>query len=721
MSLFRLEFVPADAPGPGAAGEVAHLVMDDPARAENVLDEPALAELEEALAGIEARPGLRGLVLRSGKPGSFLTGVDVEELAGHEDRGEVLAQIRRRQRLFGRLAALPFPTVAAIEGMCLGAGTELALTCSSRVAAEEPGTRIGLPQILLGAIPAAGGTTRLPHLTGLSAALDLILGGRPLDGREAERVGLVVRAVPGVWLPKHARRRLAELAPRSPGEVPRRDRWRAGGLRSWLVDGTPFGRGWTFARARARMRARADGRYPAPIAALSVLHHGFAQSADVSLRLEAEWMSDLTTGPVCRSMVRAFRLGERARREPPAVEAAAPLERLQVVGAGATGTAVTALASRSGLEVRLRDTDPAALTRALRALRARVLESRGGRAARHEIEAQLARVFPGTELAGLRRADCAIEAVGEDLDAKRRVFGELEVRMRPEALLATTTSTLSVDELASGLQHPGRFVGLHFPHPAQRVPLVEIVRGARTTPSALATAFALARRLGRTPIVVSDTPGFVVHRILVPYLRESLHLLEEGFRVTDVDGAMRRFGMPMGPCETMDEMGLDAVARLTGALSQAFPGRVAPAPALDEMVTEGRLGRKSGVGFYRYRGRRRAPDAQTARRFQPARERRSSSLHALAERMALVMVNEAAHAVEEGVVAGAGILDLALLYGAGFPPFRGGPLRYADALGAAKVEARLSALRAEKGERFLPAPWISRLSAEGGTFTAPLD
>lgn len=745
MSVFRVEFLPADASGrgevaaaatPGAPvrpggeqGGIAHLVMDDPARRSNVLDEQALGDLEVALGLLEERPDLGGLVVRSGKPGIFMAG-DVEALAALTERTQALALVRRAQAACARLAALPFPTVAAIEGTCLGGGTELALACSSRVAALESHTQIGLPEVLLGVIPGAGGTTRLPRLVGLSTALDLILTGCTMDARSAERAGLVARAAPGVWLIDHAHRRLAELA--GPGrdrgrgttgvQGPRRDRWRPRGLRSWFMDGTPFGRGLTFARARAVTRARTGGHYPAADAVLSILQHGVARPVEASLRLEAEWMSDLVAGPVCRNLVRAFRLAERARQELlPGMDGSVTVERLQIVGAGGMGAGIAELASRHGVEVRLRDTDPAALARAVRAVRARVAE-RAGRTgtAPHETEGQLARIFPSLDLAGLKRADLAIEAVVEDLDVKRRVFGELEVRMRPDAVLATNTSSLSVDELAAGLERPQRFVGMHFFDPVHRMPLVEVVRGAKTSAATLATAVALVRRLGRTPVVVNDGPGFVVNRVLMPCLREALHLVEDGYRVGDVDAAMRAFGMPRGPFEVMDELGLGVTANVIAVLGRAFPERVAPAPQLEILVGEGFLGRRSGAGFYRYWRGRRTLDPLAARLLRPARERRPASLEVLAERMTLAMVNEAAHCLADGVVADAGTLDLALLQGAGFPPHRGGPLRHADALGLAKVEARLTALRAEKGERFRPAPLIAELAARGGTFTGPL-
>jgi 3-hydroxyacyl-CoA dehydrogenase / enoyl-CoA hydratase / 3-hydroxybutyryl-CoA epimerase len=308
----------------------------------------------------------------------------------------------------------------------------------------------------------------------------------------------------------------------------------------------------------------------------------------------------------------------------------------------------------------------------------------------------------------------------EDLEIKRRVFAELEVRSREDAVLATNTSSLSVDTIAQGLAHPGRVCGFHFFNPVHRMPLVEVVRGTATSDQTVLTAVALARRLGKTPVVVADAPGFVVNRILMPYLQESLVLLEEGFSIADLDAAMRRFGMPMGPIELLDEIGLDVAQRAAGALSKAFPERAATVSALDTMVARGRLGRKNGLGFYRHRGRKHTPDPHVRSLLRLTRRRTAPTPDALSERMVLAMINEAALCLEQKVVPEAGWIDLAMILGAGFPPFRGGVLRYADTFGLAKAVTRLSALRAEKGDRFQPAPLLVSLAESGGTFTAPV-
>jgi 3-hydroxyacyl-CoA dehydrogenase/enoyl-CoA hydratase/3-hydroxybutyryl-CoA epimerase len=714
MSVFRVEMQPRG---------VAHLVMDHPARKVNVLDYEAIADLELAVGELERTDGLKGVVLRSGKSGSFIAGADISTIGALTDREQVLALIRRAHGAFNRLAGLACPTVAAIDGVCLGGGTELALACDSRIAGEEARTQIGLPEVLLGIFPGFGGSQRLPRLVGLSSALDLILTGRALDARRAERTGLVARAVPAAWLIERAHEHLETLAARPARR--RRDAYRPAGLGAWFVDRTPFGQAIALGRARSMTMARTRGQYPAPIAAIEVLERTLRLPLEAGLAIEASRVADLVVGPVCKHLVRIFELSERAKKEAvvadPAVQPAA-VRSMMLVGAGVMGGGIAELASRHGIEVRVRDLKPEALTRALETARSLIAERgrrrRGARdEAAREADAQMARIQPTLELSGVGRAQFAMEAVVEDLDVKRRVFAELEVRLADGAVLATNTSSLSIDALARGLAHPERLCGFHFFNPVHRMPLVEIVRGERTSDQSLVTAVALARRLGKTPVVVADSPGFVVNRVLMPYLSEAMALLGEGYALADIDASMRRFGMPMGPFEVLDEVGLDVAHKVAGVLGQAFPDRAPGSSPLEKMIAAGRLGRKNGLGFYRHAGRRRRPDPGLRRLLGLTRGRRAASLDALAERMVLAMINEAARCLEEKVVADAGMLDLAMIFGAGFPPFRGGVLRHADGLGLAKVEARLIALRAEKGDRFKPAALLSRLAAEGGTFT----
>lgn len=709
MNVFRVE---------RRDGGLAHLVVDHPGRKLNVLDGDAIASLEAALSDLEASPP-KGLIVISGKPGSFIAGADLDAIAGITDMSLVHTLVRRGQAAYSRLAALTCPTIAAIDGICLGGGTELALACDSRIATEEARTQIGLPEVMLGILPAWGGTTRLPRLVGLPAALDLILTGRALDARRAEKMGLVARAVPAAWLVEMAEQHLARVGKRSAKQ--RRDRYRPAGFMDWMLDATPPGRALVFSQARKGVLARTGGAYPAPLAVLRVLEHTHGRPVAQGLVAEADAVAPLVVGPVCKNLVRIFRLSEDAKRAnvvaDPGVRAET-VSAMALVGAGVMGAGIAELAARQGITVRMREIKAEALQKGLLTIRGVIAErGRRKRTAVREVDAQMARVLPTLELTGMAHADFALEAVVEDLDVKRRVFAELEVRIPPGALLASNTSSLSIDSLASGLLHPERFVGFHFFNPVHRMPLVEVVRGERTSDTALVTAVTLARRLGKTPVVVKDSPGFVVNRVLMPYLREALYMLEEGYAVADLDAAMRRFGMPMGPFEVVDEVGLDVAVKVAGVLTAAFPERMQPSPALEQLIAAGRLGRKNGRGFYRHRGRKRTVDPNVRGVLGVRQNRRPQAVDTLTERMVLAMVNEAARCVEEGIVAGSEQVDLAMIFGAGFPPHRGGVLRHADTMGLAHVADRLTAYHAEKGARFEPCALLVAKAEAGETFT----
>lgn len=699
-------------------GGVAHLIVDHPARKLNVLDFDALASLEAALTDLEAATP-SGVIVSSGKPGSFIAGADVEAIGSITDEVQVHAFVRRGQLAYQRLAALPCPTVAAIDGVCLGGGLELALACDSRIASEEPRTTIGLPEVMLGILPAWGGTTRLWRLVGLPTALDLILSGRTLDARRAEKAGLVARAVPAAWLLERAEERLAALRARPTGK--RRDVYRARGPLDAFLSGTAPGRSIVFAQARKGVLGRTAGVYPAPLAVLGVLERTVGASVEQGLLDEAATVAPLVVGPVCKNLVRIFHLNEAAKRANVVADPSLKperIERMALIGAGVMGAGIAELAARQGIDVRMRELKPEALQKGLQAIR-KVIDERGRkkRQPAREKDAQMAHVLPTLELTGMGRADFAIEVVVEDPEVKRRVFGELEVRIPATALLATNTSSLSVNALADGLRHPERFVGFHFFNPVHRMPLVEVIRGERTSDAALVTAVGLARRMGKTPVVVKDSPGFVVNRVLMPYLREALHLLDEGWRVADLDAAMKRFGMPMGPFEVVDEVGLDVAHKVAGVLSKAFPTRMEPSSALETLIAAGRLGRKNGLGFYRHEGRKRTPDAAVRSLLRLGEGRRPQTLEPLAERMVLAMINESARVVEEGLVSGPDVVDLAMIFGAGFPPYRGGVLRHADTLGLTHVVERLRALHAEKGARYEPCALLVARAQSGESFT----
>ena len=582
--------------------------MDDPARRSTCIDEPALADLERRSPSSRRAPGLRGVIVRSGKRGSFVAGADVErDRRDHGPRAGAApwsGARTRPSRAWPRCPARRWPRSTA---SAWAAGSELALACDSRVAAEEPHTQIGLPEVLLGIIPGFGGTTRLPRLVGLSTALDLILTGRTLDARRAERAGLVARAVPGAWLIEHAHRRLAELAARgragrgASAQRPPGDRWRPRSLRSWFMDGTPFGRGLTFARARALTQARTGGHYPAPVAALSVLHHGFAQPVEASLRLEAEWVSDLVVGPVCKNLVRVFQLAERARKEPlPGTGAAVAVERLAGRGRRRDGrrhrrAREPRTASRCGCATSTRPR-----WRARCAPCARASPSAGRPRGRTR----------GTRPRGSWRASCpALELAGAEPRGPRdRGGGRGPGRQAPRVRRARGAHAA---RRGAGDQHLLALAWTSWPRGSSTRSASSGCTSSTRSTACRWSRWCAARRprtrrwprpsrsrggSGRTPVVVKDSPGFVVNRVLMPYLREALHLLEDGYRVRRRGrghaGLRHAHGAVRGGGRGRARRGREAWPR---SWAGAFPERIAPAPQLEALLRQGCLGRKSGA------------------------------------------------------------------------------------------------------------------------------
>ncbi|HWP33983.1 MAG TPA: 3-hydroxyacyl-CoA dehydrogenase NAD-binding domain-containing protein, partial [Thermodesulfobacteriota bacterium] len=586
--------------------DVALVTFDRPGSTVNVLSTPVMARLNEICAELEraaAAGEIHGVVVASAKPDVFIAGADVREIAAIADAADGEAKAARGQAILERLARLPLTTVAAIHGACLGGGLELALACRMRVATDDPKTRLGLPEVTLGIIPGFGGTQRLPRLIGLEAALDLILTGRQVDGRTARRLGLVDDLVARPILLAVAKayaRGQARPRPR-PQPLARR-------LRRLLLERTRPGRALLFRQAERTVRARTRGRYAAPLKALEAVRGGLELPLAQALALEARLIGPLLASDACKALVGLFLVQEQAKRQ--AVGPARSVAKIGVVGAGLMGAGIAQAAAAAGLDVRLRDVSVEALAEGMKRVAAVVREGvRRGRLAPAEAAAQLARISATTDWRGFRRADLVIEAVVEDAEVKREVFRQAAA-VAPAALLASNTSSLSIDTLAEGLPDPARLVGMHFFNPVHRMPLVEVVRGRRTGEEALATAVALAKQLGKTPVVVGDGPGFLVNRVLAPYLAEAVRCVLEGVAIERVDGAMEDFGMPAGPLAVLDEVGLDTAARVAAVLEAGLGPRFAFGPPLERLLEAGRRGRKGGLGFYRYdaAGRRRGPD-----------------------------------------------------------------------------------------------------------------
>jgi 3-hydroxyacyl-CoA dehydrogenase / enoyl-CoA hydratase / 3-hydroxybutyryl-CoA epimerase len=699
---------------------VAWVTFDDPVRKHNVLDEPVmrrLAELLDELARGAATGQVRVVVFESAKPDSFIAGADVDAIAAIEDPAEGEAKSLLGQAIYLDLERLKVPTVAAIHGVCLGGGLELTLACRFRVCSDAPATRLGLPEVQLGLLPGWGGTTRLPRLLGLQAALGLLLQGEPVRASRARRLGLVSEVFPAELFRDEVRKFALEV-PSLPDGASRPDR----GLGKRLLEDSVPGRRIVLATAKRQVLKRTGGHYPAPLKILEVLRKSAGSSVTDALAVEARAFGELTATSVHRNLLHLFRLREEARKTSRAVPGgeARAIRRVGVVGAGVMGGGVAQLAAYHDLDVQLKDIQDDAVASGLhhaRELFDRAVERR--KLSGPEADRKMAHIRGGLEYHGFATLDLVVEAVVEKMEVKRTVLTEVEGRVPEGCVLTTNTSSLSIDAMAEVLSRPHDFVGMHFFNPVHKMPLVEVVRGRATADDAVATVHALAVALGKVPVVCRDGPGFLVNRILGPYLNEAGWLLSEGASIEAVDRAATAFGMPMGPLRLIDEVGID-IARHAGAtLAEAFGERLAPSPPLTALGETSRLGRKNGRGFYRYeKGKAKGPDdavyAELAGAVPQARQKIGEN--EIRTRLILAMINEAATVLEDDIVASAADVDLGMIMGTGFPPFRGGLIRFADTHHPRSLVERLRGLEARLGSRFAPAPLLLRLAEENRSF-----
>lgn len=721
--------LPENAPPPGSCVRIerpepglVELVLDPPHRKMPVLDLALVRDLELAIDKVESDPQLRAIVVRGRSPEVFAAGADIDAIESIEDARLVERLARAGQAVFQRLHRLarrprrPVRVVAAVGGPVPGGALELALAADRIVACDHPSTRIGLPETKLGIVPAWGGSQRLPRRIGVPAALDMILSGSLVPGKVALRRGIIDRLV--------APERFYEVA-RDVALGRRPCRRRGRGLAGWLVDRNPLAL-WLIRRSAARHLARRTrGRYPAVEAALELVAFAPLRPLRVGLDDEARHVARLAVSPVTRHLISIFRLTEHAKKAGRLPDGSRPrrFARAGVLGAGVMGGGIASLLARKGVATRLFDVARPSLDRALAEHRARLRKDlRRRRITRAQHDSALDRLDETGELVGFGRVEIVVEAVAERLDVKRDVLGRLAALAPADCVLATNTSSLSVGDIAAQLPSPERVVGMHFFNPVDRMPLVEIVRGERTSEEVVRRVAALALELGKTPVIVRDVAGFLVNRLLGPYLDEALRLFDAGVDPVRIDHALEEFGMPMGPLRLLDEVGIDIAEHAAKSLHRAYGARMTPYPGLAPLVREGHLGKKSGVGIYDHRGKRRELAGHLAALSPPHSDAaRSLDDATLAERCLFAMVNEAARCLEEQVVAGPDDLDLAAIFGMGFPPFRGGLLAWADEVGAGRVVERLRefaaapdvSARAGGPERFEPAPLLLATASQG--------
>jgi len=694
--------------------DIAVLAIDDPAKSVNVLSHSVLEDFAKLLDELESRSDLAGLVIYSPKRGNFIAGADLREFVAQIDASseKVVELSSEGQQLFARLSKCPFVTVAAIDGLCVGGGAELAIWCDRRLMSRSEKTAFGFPEVKLGLFPGWGGTARTPRIVGLSNAVELVTGGENIDPEAAYAMGLAELA---------AEDRLLESAfaliraEQESGDYLRdREQW------SVAIPISETELGFLGATANAYIQGQTKGHYPAPLAALEVMLGGAGVDIEAACEMESQGFAEVFGSPVNRALLNVFFLQD-ANKKQSGPEGAQPreIQRASVLGAGIMGQGIAAANIKRGIPVALGDVSAEAVGRGVQGVIQEVSFNKKTRGPDVERALEFMPLVNGTTSdTELTTADIVIEAIYENAQAKRDLYARLEPGLSEDAILCSNTSTIPITELSHGLAHPERFCGLHFFNPVRRMPLVEVIRGKQTSDDTIATAVAYARAIGKTPIMVGDGPGFLVNRVLLPYMNEALLLLEEGASIREIDKAATRFGMPMGPIELYDTVGLDIALHAGKVMHEAFPNRVAPSRILSSMVEADRLGKKNGRGFFDY-----PTDSKGRSKPQPSEEvvkilhgfAKGDPQGDLTERLFFPMLLEATRLVEDGIVTNVRDVDLGLIYGIGFPPFKGGLFFWADTLGTAALVEKLAQYQS-LGKRYEPTAMLQKLAASDAKF-----
>jgi 3-hydroxyacyl-CoA dehydrogenase/enoyl-CoA hydratase/3-hydroxybutyryl-CoA epimerase len=702
----------------GITDGVAVVTFDLPGEPVNKFSPAVVAEFVAVFERLERDASVQGAVLISGKPDTFIAGADIDQFLEFTSAADAARASGDGHQLMDRLEHGRVPWVAAINGACLGGGLEASLACAYRVAGDSPKTVLALPEVQLGLIPGAGGTQRLPRTVGLQVALDMILTGKNIRAKKALQSGLVDELVHPTILRDIAVQRARDLGA---GKIAR-TRERKSGATGALLENNPVGRAMVFRQAREMTMKKSHGQYPALLAALEAVAAGYHGPVADGFATEARLFGEMAMSAVSRQLIFLFYATTSLKKDAGVSgDAPAPkkIGKIGVLGTGFMGAGIAAITAMQGIPVRFKDTTHAQVGKGIGAVRS-VLKERltKKQMTRQQFEDQLSLVSGTVDYTGFGNVPLVIEAVFEDLTVKHAVLKEAEAVLGAGAIFASNTSTIPIRRIAEASRDPSRVIGMHFFSPVHKMPLLEVIVTPQTASDVIATAVAFGRRLGKTVIVVNDAPGFYVNRILAPYINEAGKLLDEGARIEDIDRAMLGYGFPVGPVTLLDEVGLDVAGKSGGIMSAAFGDRMQPSVTLGKVLAAGRLGRKGRKGFYLYdeNGKKGGVD-ETVYQFTPTgAARKDFSVADIQERLSLAMVNEAVRCVEEGILRAPRDGDIGAVFGIGFPPFRGGPLRVVDTIGAANLVQRLEALNARFPGRYAPAARLQAMAANHATF-----
>lgn len=699
-------------------GAVAVITFDLPGEPINKFSRAVKDEFVAVLDALERDTGVGAAVLLSGKPDTFIAGADIEEFLAWTTAFQAEAASKEGHQLLERLERARVPMVAAIHGACLGGGLETALACAYRIASDHEKTVLALPEIQLGLIPGAGGTQRLPHVVGLQAALDMILTGRNVRAKKALQMGLVHEMVHPSILRRVALERAAALAA---GTLRRGARPRERSLVDLALEGNPLGRSVVLKKAGEMALAKSKGHYPAIPAALAAVEAAYGSRA-AGFATEAKLFGELAASPVCRELIFLFFATTALKKDPGVAAVPAvvpPIESLGVLGAGFMGAGITTVAVQQGIPVRLKDASLERVGKGLAAVRSVLSERLKKRqVTRQQLDDQLLLAGGTVDYTGFGHVDLVIEAVFEDLAVKHQVVRELEAVLDEGAIVASNTSTIPIARIAEVSRRPERVLGMHFFSPVHKMPLLEVIVTPATRDDVTAAVVAFGKRIGKTVIVVRDAPGFYVNRILNPYLNEAGRLLDAGCAVDALDAAVVADGFPVGPITLLDEVGLDVAGKVAPIFHEAFGERMAPPASLRAVVEAGRLGRKGKSGFYLYdaEGVRGGVDPSVYTLFPTGAQRVAVEASEITERLTCAILGEAARCLEEGIIRSPRDGDVGAVFGFGYPPFRGGPFRTIDAMGAGALVSRLEKLNDRFPGRFVPAEMLVHMARRGERF-----
>jgi len=688
---------------------IATLLFDTPDSDANVFSSASMSELDVCLEGLKNDKTIKILFIQSAKEHIFIAGADIHEIKKANNKKEIDEFIKKGQDVFNKLQNLPFVVVSVIDGACLGGGLEMSLACTYRIATSNEHTRLGFPEVNLGIIPGFGGTQRLYRLVGYAKAMELTLGAKQLKGEKALKLGLVDACVPSGYLKFKKEEFVQEILD---GNLDKKVQKNRKGI-VWYEHIALY-RTLVNSIAKKNVLKKTQGHYPAPLELINIMQKTFLKPLQEGLDIERASEVVLASTTISKNLIELFLISEELKNDSFSKSTPKKIRETALVGVGIMGSGIAWAMNYKNLNVRLkvRSFESAAKTiQKIRKLYDRVLKR--GRLTEREIDLKMDKITYTNKYQGFSNIDFLLEAVSEDTSLKIKVYSEFEEILNKDAIIATNTSSISISQLAHSLKNPQRFIGMHFFNPVNSMPLVEIIAGEKTSEETIATVVTLAKKLGKTPIKIKDCAGFLVNRILLPYLKEAVLMFEEGEDIENIDKILLEFGMPMGPFTLVDTVGVDTGASVATILYNAYGERMASSQLMQNMVEKKWFGKKTKIGFYDYTHAKSTHNKDISI-FQTGKNHLKTDT--ILSRSLMIMINEATRCLEEGVIDNARYLDMAMVMGTGFPAFRGGLMRYADTLGAKIILRTLENLASQYGERFAPSELIKEMAQKNDTF-----